>query len=273
MNKKRKSKLTTILVLGLCMSGVGVSVIAAEQQKITGMAPKNNTVAEEVMVEGKAKAFDWYNDYKTLGVTYDPKKDNFYYKGELVCQFVDYLPNSNGMCRVVCRPVKGYVLEAIRDSKGALTGIKEVGYKDATYNGNKDKKKWNGDALTCEENDDKDNADEIGESAYASEIGDDKCTKQDMYEPYEAYGLNYNEAKHALYYKGKKVKIFVDIVKPGDSFYMLEINVEGEVMVEAVRDKKGVLTGVRTIDKETLKEILEKEKSDDVDSFINNMLG
>lgn len=282
MDGKRKSRLITILVLGVCMSGVGTSTIVAEKQKTLSIAQKNSAVAQQATVEGEKIAFDWYNDYKVFGMVYDREEDNFYYKEKTVCQFVDYLPSGDGSCRFFSRPVAGYSLEAIRDKKGIVTGLKEVGYQKTApsfANDNEDdvneddENKYNKETMAWEERADEyhEYDEEMDETSEASELGDHKQDKE-KYRPYGAYGITYNEKKHELYYNGKVVKVFLDIMKPRDSIYLLELNQEGEVLVEAVRDKNGMLTEVKTMDKERLKKLLKEEKSDDAYDFIDSIL-
>ena len=80
------------------------------------------------------------------------------------------------------------------------------------------------------------------------------------YAPYAPYGLSYDQVNNDLYYQGKLVRVFEDMVPVGDGGYAGQYsqNLSGEIDVVAVRDLSqkiynedgsedpmGVLTGLR----------------------------
>lgn len=60
---------------------------------------------------------------------------------------------------------------------------------------------------------------------------------------YRTYGIVYDEKTGKLLYKGNKVFKFYDRITDDISCFYLDEN--GTVMVEAMRNKKGILTGIK----------------------------
>lgn len=75
----------------------------------------------------------------------------------------------------------------------------------------------------------------------------------ETYSVYNKYGLIYNRDKGRLYYNGKLVRHFEDLLKTGPSSYsrfLSSTNKDGEVDVHAIFDDNGELIGIEPFSKE-----------------------
>lgn len=86
-------------------------------------------------------------------------------------------------------------------------------------------------------------------------------------EEYRAAGIFMDGKKY--YYQGELVRIFLDIVQPDKSFYMLNMNPEGAVDIKIVRDEENKITGIAYMTEEEVTELFgdmeEPEEKEDVE--------
>ena len=75
-------------------------------------------------------------------------------------------------------------------------------------------------------------------------IGSLYSKSQNPFDIYKTYGIVYDEKTGKLLYKGNKVFEFYDRITDDISCFYLDEN--GTIMVEVMRNKKGILTGVKT---------------------------
>lgn len=75
-------------------------------------------------------------------------------------------------------------------------------------------------------------------------IGSLYSKSQNPFAIYKTYGIVYDEKTGKLLYKGNKVFEFYDRITDDISCFYLDEN--GTIMVEVMRNKKGILTGVKT---------------------------
>ena len=90
-----------------------------------------------------------------------------------------------------------------------------------------------------------------GTSTYGIEIGTEPA--RETFSVYEQYGLTYDTANDKLYYQGKLVRYFEDVLQTGETAYAkyLICNYEeGEIAVRTVYDEKGNLKGLEAYTQE-----------------------
>lgn len=83
---------------------------------------------------------------------------------------------------------------------------------------------------------------------------EEKAEEKARLKEYAAFGVEKDGKNY--YYKGEKVKIFLDH-RPDSSFYVLDMNPKGTVSIRIVRSAKGKIKGVAYLTEEEAKKLLE----------------
>lgn len=185
-----------------------------------------------------------YSQYEVFGLQYDESKNELYYDGELVRYFYDGVKLNDGDESVYCDFLneQGIVdVHTIREAStnkdgsidpfGKLIGIER--YSQEEFNN-------------------RDLSDFYGSSEAVSDIygADDPTAKtfSEIFERYNAFGIEYVEAKNAsgagnVYYNGQLVKSFSDISPNGGTFTFNSAD-GGKINVQTVYGTDGNLVGV-----------------------------
>lgn len=90
-----------------------------------------------------------------------------------------------------------------------------------------------------------------GVSTYGVEINVEP--PKETFSVYESYGLTYDSASDKLYYQGKLVRYFEDVLQTGETAYAkyLICNYEeGEIAIHTVYDENGNLKGIEAYTQE-----------------------
>ena len=297
MDTKRKR--TGIVILCVTLAGImmtGATLAAsADEEKINRPVNKNVTIAEENVETPESKA-EMFAVYEQFGISYNKSTEKLFYNGELVRYFEDYYPvggkeedtysgidyfNENGTIDVHgIRDLSKLIrnTDGTTNLGGKLIGVEQ--YSQAEFDARDIEVLKNPpmQATSVDESSTTDNsslAQEAGQSkgpastAVSSEGG--TITPEELaelYAVYEPFGLTYDIEQDYLYYNGKRVRQFIDILTSngepleGGKFKgsMRQINSpdgKGEVDVYTVRDYKktdtngnGTLTDVKVYSQE-----------------------
>lgn len=275
MKFKKASLMGMVLALALV---IGTTILFATNATSTnGKDQKNENVTfaeETAYVETPESKAEMYAVYEQYGLTYNKSTDQLFYYGELVRYYEDYYPigedssagrdyfNENGTIDVhSVRDLSQLTrnTDGSTDPSGKLTGVEP--YSQAEF-----------DARDIEElKNPTMQATSVGESsvAYSSSTAQEALqdnasqdnvaiaySSEDMVTPdelaktyaiYEPFGLTYDKKQDRLYYNGKLVRYFIDILSSnGESLTggkfkgsIRQINSpdgKGEVDVYTVRD-------------------------------------
>lgn len=297
MDTKRKRAGIVILCVtlaGIMMTGVTLAA-SADEEKTNRPVNKNVAIAEENVETTESKA-ERFAVYEQFGISYNKSTDQLFYNGELVRYFEDYYPvggkeedtysgidylNENGTIDVHgIRDLSKLTrnTDGTTDPGGKLTGVERYSQAEFDARDIEEMKNPPMEATSGDEPSTTDNssmAEETAQSkgpasaAISSEGG--TITPEELAELYEVYGpfgLTYDMEQDSLYYNGKRVRQFIDILTSnGESLTsgkfkgsMRQINSpdgKGEVDVYTVRDYKktdtngnGTLTGVKAYSQE-----------------------
>ncbi|MCM3700046.1 M56 family metallopeptidase [Paenibacillus macerans] len=200
-----------IVVLGLILLGTIGSGIAfpANQEAAAG------AYAEEAVASAREQAdtANWldseetsqsYAVYKKYGLTFDEKKNRFYYYGKLVRSFADEL-DGNGTYRFFTFPDGVINLEAVRNADNELIGLSPVS-----------REKY--------------------DEAFSS--GDPDDEEDSMLSPYLEYGVSYDEANGQWKFGNKPIHYL------SDGNYLTYVNnsayaIKNGLSLEAIRNADG----------------------------------
>ncbi|WP_019534631.1 M56 family metallopeptidase [Paenibacillus ginsengihumi] len=296
-----KTKKTSLMgmVFASAMVGGTIAVFATNAASATDNRQENGNVtvvqeaaAEEAAYaetpEGKAELFAVYEPY---GLTYNKSTDQLFYKGELVRYFADYYPiDEDSSAGNDYLNEKGTIdVHGVRDlsklprhadssidPSGKLIGVEP--YSQAEFNARDIEKLKNPpqtDAVSVDEssmaNTSAGTAQEFSNEASSTastaaySAGDDITPDElaKIYAVYEPFGVTYDKKKDRLYYNGKLVREFIDILSSnGEELEsgkfegsMRQMNrPDGKVDIKAVRDYKklnaegeGKLIGIEVV--------------------------
>lgn len=270
--KMKKTSLVGIILAVALVTGI-TTVFATNAVADTPAATAvsdGDTAMEDFKID-----FSLYNSrYKEYGLVYDKTTNKLTYLGKPVRYFEDFYPVDNGNAGIDFFDKTGSVdVHAIRDltpiknsdgslnPAGKLLGLEqssqeEFNSKDIsnllnppqTYAIETNASSSPDTASTAQESS-QDNAPKGSSASIAYSVGD-KATPEELaelYAVYEPFGLTYDKKQDCLYYDGKLVRQFVDILSSnGESLTsgkfkgsMRQVNSpdgEGEIELEAVRD-------------------------------------
>lgn len=231
MKTKKATVLTIALASAIVLGTAGVFATSA--------AKPDNSDNKEYAVSGNNAAPENYSDYIPFGLTVENGK--LYYDGKLVRCFDDKVQAGFSVKAVGYYEKNGEIdVRAVRDENGALTGLEK-----------------------------------LSDEEFQSKIVED--SEQDVsqsgtsfFDVYEKYGLIYDESQNALFYEGKRVRLFWDSLNYDQAASESETpfgnsisnwDESGVIDVYAVRDYSqkdkdgfGTLTGVRTATEEEFDE-------------------
>lgn len=297
MDTKRKKAGIVILCVtlaGIMMTGARLAA-SADEEKTNGPVSKNVAIAEENMETPESIA-ERFAVYEQFGISYNKSTDQLFYNGELVRYFEDYYPvggieedtysgidylNENGTIDVhgirdlsnLTRNTDGAI-----DPGGKLTGVErysqaEFDARDIEVLKNPPMEATSGDETSTTDNSSmaQETAQSKGPASAAISSEGGTITPEELaelYAVYEPFGLTYDIEQDCLYYNGKRVRQFIDILTSnGESLTsgkfkgsMRQINSpdgKGEVDVYTVRNYKktdtngnGTLTDVKAYSQE-----------------------
>lgn len=236
MKTKRSSLFS---VISACLIVFAAACIFATSAIASGSNPEEKDL-ERAFTQNRADP-ELYSVYEPYGLTVEEKTGKLYYNGELVRCFDDAIPTKNFSTKAI-----GYYEESGVVDVRAIRGNAADSYELSGL-----------EVLSSTEF----NAREIpGHIKYSA----GKSTN--MFDVYKAFGLKYDETKKALFYEGKRVRLFwdsrVSAATPADSEDFFSSNLsnwdtEGTIDLYAVRDYKqpdengyGKLTGFRIASEE-----------------------
>lgn len=235
MKMKRKTTLSILIACFIIVAAAGIFATSAAASD-----PQT-----EIVFRGNQAATNDYAVYAPFGLTVISGK--LYYEDKPVRCFDDQYPAKNLSIKAI-----GYYEEtgitdirAVRDENNTLTGLEESSPEEFQ----------NREIVIFSQQVADDPQTVITYSSYSS--GNDGA----MFSDYQEYGLHYDESEKALFYDGKRVRVFWDSFKsasqPDDSETALMVSVsnwdnQGEIDLYAIRDFKqkddngyGKLTGLR----------------------------
>lgn len=230
-----KTKRTTLFSIILaCLSIFTAAGMFATSAIASNKNPGENAV-ESTFTQNQADP-ELYAVYEPFGLTVEEKTGKLYYNGELVRCFNDAVPTKNLSTKAI-----GYYEESGVVDVRAIRGNFANSYELSGL-----------EALSPTEFNTRDIP---GHTKYSA------GESANMFDVYEAFGLKYDETKKALFYEGKRVRLFWDSrtsdAKPADSEKLFSSNLsnwdaEGTIDLYTVRDYKqpdengyGKLTGLR----------------------------
>lgn len=262
-----KIKKITILSLTVTITLVlGITIVFATSKSNSNneaqyIAESSNSIEQEELLNKYGTLYNTegknlLEEYSAFGISFDTE-GKMYYNGELIHYFWDgsliegglgthykYL-NEEGTINLhtIRKPIKNKIGGGVNPF-GYLTEVAEFTYFDNPYNfiynnilkGRTVSEYYNSEA---EDKPIKSNQTIINSAENSNVSG--------IFTQYNEYGLVYDEAKKRLYYKGKLVRHFEDILQTGFSSYdrfLSATREDGEVDVHTVFDDNGQLIGI-----------------------------
>lgn len=242
--KYKKTTLTAILLAVVMIIGTTASFAfgAAESSPKAAVAVNQGTTD---VASAEYTAPD-YSKYKPFGVTYDATVDRLYYEGQLIRCFDDEYPIGDaGTAGISHFTAEGVIdVHTVRelsqlvrnadgsyDPSGVLVGVKP--YSQAEFEARRlDTQRYDGSTTA------------INATAYESTpISPDELAKE--YSVYEPFGITYDMQNDLLYYRGKLIYYFLDVMSSnGEDFsggkfqgaMRSKIQEYGGISVQVIRD-------------------------------------
>ena len=264
--KKAGVAVLCVVLVGIMMGGATIAAAASDSQS---MPIANYSAAYGGVTENLTADFSQYNEY---GLIYDKATNKLSYQGKLVRYFEDFYPLEEGnQAGIDFFDRNGVVdVHALRDltpiknsdgsinPAGKLVGLEQSSQEDFDA---RDISRFLSSTSEGTQKSTSPNA----YNAYSSEgmTTPDEIAK--VYSIYEPFGLTYDKKQNCLYYNGKLVREFIDILSSnGEALEsgkfkgsMRQFNSpdgKGEVDIKAVRDYtklnadgQGELTGIKVI--------------------------
>lgn len=186
-----------------------------------------------------------YSQYSSYGIAISDDGDRLLYNGQRVRLFVD----EQWDVQAFFLDEKGTLdLSVIRNEDGNITSIKRISldkaqeYRSAFFADDRKAGEHTQDIP------------DIQDSEYAEDTTNTNDTAGgNKYEQYSAFGMEFSEDGHVLYYNGQHVKLFVDILSDG-SFETYWADENGTVNLSAVRNEAGQITAIENISEEQARE-------------------
>lgn len=235
--KKRNIKIFTLtMVLFASAALSGCETNERNAQKPAKSITTNSALAEQAyesaeLLSSKEQKKDeenrrveieeQYSIYKPYGMTYNKKKDRFFYNGQIVRYFKDQTSTENTNAFFFDDGVLD--VEPIRDADGNLTGLKQS--SDADF-----------EARTEKQKEIKAELEEAGitESSGSFEGGDPN-DRDDSLDVYAAFGVSYDKTADKWMYNGKAVHILYD----ADYYTYCNNSVRDGISLKVIRDNSG----------------------------------
>ena len=192
----------------------------------------------EAEQERRAEIAEKYSIYAPYGMTYDTKKDRFFYNGQVVRYFKDQINSdeTNGFSYD-----DGVIdVEPIRDESGTLTGLKQS--SDADFNAHTKEQ----EALKTE----------LGKAGITTDSGSfeqgDPNDHDDSLNAYTEFGVSYDKTSNHWVYGKKTIYILYD---KGHCTFCNK-GVSDGVSLNVVRDEDGNIEKLVSVDKEELEQFV-----------------
>lgn len=214
--------------------------------------------------ESLSESFEKYKDYHVI---YDADQDAVFYNGKRVKLFVEFKTEKADsfsyafdLCYRDSNTDSTLYLEAVKDKNGKVTGIrllnKEIA-RDLLEEMEEARPQMSSGQEQAIDLENRGETDGNKTSSYKEDLSK-------SFEPYSACQVIYNKAQNAVYYNGKRVKLFVDFgTAYAFDFYFQDGNTDSTLYLEAVKDKNGKVTGIGLLDEEIARNLLEGHMSSD----------
>ena len=264
--KKAGVAVLCVVLVGIMMGGATIAAAASDSQS---MPIANYSANYGGVTENLTADFSQYNEY---GLIYDKATNKLSYQGKLVRYFEDFYPLEEGnQAGIDFFDRNGVVdVHALRDltpiknsdgsinPAGKLVGLEQSSQEDFDA---RDISRFLSSTSEGTQKSTLPNA----YNAYSSEGMTTRDEIAKVYSIYEPFGLTYDKKQNCLYYNGKLVREFIDILSSnGEALEsgkfkgsMRQFNSpdgKGEVDIKAVRDYtrlnadgQGELTGIKVI--------------------------
>ncbi|MUG26177.1 peptidase M56 [Paenibacillus macerans] len=228
--KIKKHSIAVIFVAVLLVVGataVFASTYPSENEPNTGIAiADTNTSTSSHEAES-------YEKYEPFGLTADLDHDKLYYEGKLVRIFEDEIPFTDGAsAKTFHYTQEGTIdVKVIRNSDLSIMKIQQNSQQEFE---SRDLASFEVQA-----------SDKVVGVAAANQTSDEKA--EDIFAPYEDFGLEYDADKDRLIYKGQTVRTFTDVFN-AEGEMISRFDEEGVINVNTMRDfsNGGKLTGLET---------------------------
>lgn len=204
---------------GLTESATNHSALAEQACESGGSASMEARAKEEE--NRRAEIAKQYAIYEPYGMTYDKKKDRFFYNGQIIRYFKDQTSTENTNSFFFDDGVLD--VEPIRDADGNLAGLKQS--SDADFQARTEKQ----EKIKAEFE-----AAGIAEDSASFEGGDPNA-RDDSLDAYTAFGVFYDKTTDRWMYDGR----FVHILYDADYYTYCNNSVSDGVNLKVIRDKKG----------------------------------
>ncbi len=226
---RNKKKTGTAVLCGLLMLtlGTGAAFAAGEEN---GKSPE--IIKEKIVTSVSFRPDpDIYAAYAPFGITVSEDGAKLLYEGRPVRLFADDKSDEEAFYLDEAGTVN---LSAVRNAAGTITGIESITAKKA---------KEYQEAFFGEEQ----NA--------VSAVQENEMEGSNKYDRYRTLGITYSAEDEVMYFKGQKVKVFVDRYADGE-FEALWTDESGTANLSVVRDKSGKITGIESMSDENAQRYL-----------------
>ena len=236
--KGMKNRIFSIMDMGRKKTGIAVVCGALTLTLGTGIAlaasgetqnPPSNTLAAPWISVGFMPDPVTYAKYAEFGITISDDGTKLLYKGQPVRLFADDRSETEAFYLDGAGDLN---LSAVRNAAGEITGIEAITARQAQQY----QDTFFADELANAQ--EKTKVDVNVQEAF--QVGTNK------YGQYQAFGITYSEADNALYFKGQRVKFFIDQSASGEIDTMWE-DEAGTVNLEVNRSGSDQITGIETI--------------------------
>lgn len=271
MDTKRKKAgvaVFCVVLVGIIMSGATLAAAANDGQNMTNYNVNYNGATENLTTD--------FSQYKEYSLIYDKTTNKLTYQGKLVRYFEDFYPLEEGNQAGIDFFDKDGIVDvhAVRDlapiknsdgsinPAGKLVGLEQSSQED--FDARDISRFLPSAAQELSQGTQGSTLPDAYSAAYSSGMTTpDELAK--VYSVYEPYGLTYDKKQNRLYYNGKLVREFIDILSSnGEALEsgkfkgsMRQFNSpdgKGEVDIKSVRDYtklnadgQGELTGIEVI--------------------------
>jgi len=230
---RKKAGLAVLCGVLIFTLGTGFAFAANESPQNQNVNPPE--IIEEDIVISPWNSFgflpnpDIYAKYAVFGISISDDGTKLLYEGQPVRLFVDEKSEAEAF---YLDEAGGTNLSVVRNAAGAITGIESITeqkaqeYQAAFF------------------------ADEPGNVRAAQ---DSAPTGQNKYDQYQPFGITYSATAEALYFNGKRVKLFVDQYADG-WFGAFWTDDAGTVNLAVIRDTSGQITSIESISDEKAQE-------------------
>lgn len=253
MSKKKKGVFILCFLI-VAIIAAGMVFAAAGENEVKGAYESNIAITKQEQSkldeQKKQDTAEQYSIYEKFGLTYDSKKDSFFYNSEIVRFFTDTL-DSEGNLNSFVRYDGTIDIKAIRNKQYTLTGIEVASKEEYDQRTTRIQAAMKNSSNLVQENLSKDyNSNsaigmvtEEGDKKIANGVSDsnelgDPNYNNDFLNEYIDYGISYSKNNNQWFYEGKPIHYLID----GDNKIFVDNtsnSVKNGVLLKVLRNEDG----------------------------------